>query len=186
MLKIAIGGKSRTGKDTVAKIIKRLISHTRIFAESDTHEYTRMLAFATPLYNCMYAVQDALERKHVKEPKLLQTLGEGLRQHYGDNVFMRIVEDEIYDEYDDSGLHRSVIVTDLRYKNEYDMLRYHGFVTIRVLRPDRPIDRDPNHKSEIDLDDELFDYEIVNDGDLDHLELATSIVYDKIKIIDFE
>jgi len=160
-MKIAFGGKSRSGKDTAANVIKRI------------NPNTQMIAFSDQLYKCMWAVQEALGFEKKKDPGLLQLLGEGARKHYGLNIWVDSVEQRI-----GSG---PIVVTDVRYKNEYAMLRKHEFITIRVKRSNHPIDRDPNHISEIDLDDVEFDYEISNDGTLEQFEDAITNLYEKLR-----
>jgi hypothetical protein len=75
----------------------------------------------------------------------------------------------------------SVIVTDLRFPEEWEMLKRNGFVTVRVDRPDRQITRDPNHISEIALDnseDFVWDFTLKNEGTLLDLERSVEeLVY---------
>ncbi len=160
-MKIAFAGKSRSGKDTAAGVIKRINPNTRVVAFSDR------------LYKCMWAIQDVLGFEKKKDPGLLQLLGEGARGHYNPNIWVDIVEKEIGPG--------PIVVTDVRYKNEYEMLRKRGFIFVRVKRSNRPIDRDPNHISEIDLDDVEPDYEILNDGTLEQFEAEITNLYERLR-----
>lgn len=168
MVRIAISGKSRAGKDTIAGGLFDIFSIIR--------ESVELVSFAKPLYDCMYGVQKGLGQELKKDPRLLQFLGEGLRQLYDRDIFVNSAVKTISQITPNT----HVVVTDLRYKNEYNMLKSMGFVTIRVNRKDRPIDRDPTHISETDLDDATFDYVIDNDGTIQYLcdkvvEIVSSI-----------
>lgn len=69
----------------------------------------------------------------------------------------------------------AVAITDLRYPNEAERVRNLGGVIWRVNRPGLTSD---GHASEIPLDDDLVDYEILNDGDLETLKqrVATAML----------
>lgn len=163
-MRIAISGKCRSGKDTVADII---ISKSK-------ETWTR-LSFASALYNCVSNLQSNIGVKVEKDGLLLQTIGEGMRNHYGEKVWVDIVE-----AYIDAHPLENIIVTDLRYRNELRMLSKRGFKIIRVNRKHRPVDRDPNHISEVDLDHITFEYDINNDNSLDLLEEKVMSVLSKL------
>ena len=60
------------------------------------------------------------------------------------------------------------VITDMRFKNEYDTIKDYGGYAIKVTRPGvNPVN---SHSSEDDLVDAKFNYEICNDGTLDDLE----------------
>ena len=63
---------------------------------------------------------------------------------------------------------QNIVVSDVRYRNEADMIRRLGGVLIRVDRPSLGENQD-THESEIDLVDYDFDYVILNDGDVGSL-----------------
>ena len=80
------------------------------------------------------------------------------------------------------------IITDTRFENELEAVKKRGGITIRVNR--KPIIiinnmeyiigiDEQEHSSETALDNEIFDYEIVNDGTISDL-------IDKIRIILIE
>lgn len=167
-MRVAISGKSRAGKDTTAEFICAYIS-----AQQEPY---KCVSFAKALYDCTRFVQGVLGKPVEKDPKLLQFMGEGLRQYYGKDVFVNVVKSII----ESTPSHESIIVTDLRYKNEYALLKDLGFTTIRVNRKDRHIDRDPIHISEIDLDDAEFDYVINNDGSLDDISNQAQAIVSKL------
>lgn len=149
-LRIALGHQARVGKDTFAE---HLIN-TR---------GGRAVSFAAPLYQITTGVQQFYQQEIKKDAALLQTMGELMRQHLGADVFVNAAVQTIQRIITESP-DENIIVTDMRYPNEFARLKQLGFVTIKIVRPDRPIDRDPNHPSEVSLADAEFDYVIVNDG----------------------
>ena len=155
-LRIAIGHKARSGKDTFADYMVAQYPNT-----------TRM-AFADKLYTVAARVQTELGYQPVKDPKLLQALGQSMKHVYGPNVWVDIIEKKILA----TDPMVNIIVTDLRFPQEWDMLQRHGFTRVKINRPNRPIDRDPNDISEIALDDYLFDHVIENIGSMDDYRSA--------------
>jgi len=58
------------------------------------------------------------------------------------------------------------IITDVRFPNEFNAIRDRKGIVVRVDRPDTEIS---THSSETSLDDAKFDYEILNNSDLEYL-----------------
>lgn len=144
-MRIALGHQARVGKDTFA-------------ARMAANMPTMSLAFADDLYTVAGGVQAAIGVPQVKNPRLLQLLGQGLREIYGTGLWVDRVVTKV------EGVNTNIVVTDMRYVEEMDALKAAGFTTVRILRPGRPIDRDPTHISEIALLEAEFDYTIINDG----------------------
>jgi hypothetical protein len=162
-LRIAVGNKSRVGKDTFADRVTCLAGGSRF-------------AFASRLYDVTRAIQAALGVPTEKDPALLQTVGTMLRTHYSPDIFVRATMDAI-DAVTTEAPWSNLIVTDLRQVNEFEALKKDGFVTVRVVRADRVIDRDPNHSTETELDNTPFDYVITNDGTMDeYIENIDAVV----------
>jgi deoxynucleotide monophosphate kinase-like protein len=65
----------------------------------------------------------------------------------------------------------SAIIDDMRYPNEYNMLKDMGATIIRIERPGVVLIDD---ESEWALDNHAFDHRILNDGTVDQLGLAVS------------
>lgn len=149
-MRIAFGNKSRVGKDTSA-----------LFAKDILGEDTQILSFARPLHNICENIQRELNKPIQKDRKLLQTIGMALRDCYGADVMCDFLISKV-----GTG---NVIVTDLRFNNEYAALRKNGFITIRILRDVSDIGGNREHVSETELDNAEFDYVINNNGTLDDL-----------------
>lgn len=166
---IALMGRMRSGKDTVAL---RLITE---------HAYTR-LAFADPLKRMALDLNpivgsDAIGRfrlKNVVESygwerakdefhevrHILQNMGQGIRATDPD-YWVRLLLEKV-DNADKWSL--PVVVTDVRYRNEAEALKARGFRMVRVIRPDAvtadtTADR---HESEVALDRWTPDAMILN------------------------
>ena len=153
-MRIAFGHKARTGKDAAAKYMQ---------SKYGGH----ILRFASPVYDIHNFILQRLDIPIIKNPKLLQFLGEGLKEVFEDNALWAKELDRELAQYCDT----NIFIPDLRFKCEFQMLKDRGFTTVKINRSNRPIDRDPNHKSEIDLDDITFDYVIDNDKTLDEFYL---------------
>lgn len=152
-LRIALAGKARAGKDTAAnRIIDAWTRHGAIRA-----------SFAAPLYLIMEQIQLILRRDFGKDGPLLQKLATLLRDHYGDSIFADHLVTEVIEANPDS----DIIISDLRHKVEIEKIAPYQFITIRAERVDRPIDRDPRHKSEVDLDDATMNFTIHNNGTIE-------------------
>ncbi len=113
-----------------------------------------------------------------KEGTLLQFWGTEFRrrQFYWDYWVDKVKEQILTDPGQD------YLVPDTRFKNEAAMLKDLGGLVWRIDRPGFVAkDRDPNHKSEIDLDDWKFDETIINDGTIPELHQKAEILYRKLK-----
>ena len=147
---IGIGHKARHGKDSSAELIIRA-----------TKGAARRYSFGTGLY----AVARALFNMTAKDAPLLQALGTEVGRRHDDDRWIRTTYWQISDERP-----RVAVLADVRFPNEADFVKQLGGTLIKVSRvntdgsPYVVTDRDPNHPSEIALDNYLgWDYTIVND-----------------------
>ena len=163
---IGIAGHARAGKDTVAQFIR------------EAH-HCMTYAFAEPLKNMLKAVgleehelngwrKDELNNDFQATPRhMMQTLGtEWGRDTVNSDIWVIAAAKRIQQ------MHRSqpdatILVTDVRFQNEADFVRKHGFL-IHVERPIQRIDGS-THRSENRLSMLDSDYYIINNGDLDDL-----------------
>lgn len=76
------------------------------------------------------------------------------------------------------------IITDTRFPNEADAVKFHGGINIRVRRPETdPKDVTLLHESETALDHYLFDEVIINSGSLEDLSKQVELIMRKHKIL---
>ncbi|GAB2572567.1 hypothetical protein GCM10027168_01720 [Streptomyces capparidis] len=174
---IALIGRARSGKDTIAA---RLVSH---------HAYTR-IAFADPLKEMALSIDPIVayepsgyeplpirltdvvrrvgwERAKDEFPEVRRTLqraGQAARDHDA-GFWLGIALDKV-DVADAWNL--PVVITDCRYPNEAAALKARGFKLARVTRQCAS-DRTAQHQSETALDGYPADVTIANTGTVDDL-----------------
>ena len=194
MYKIAICGKANTGKNTVSKLIRREISKNQkgVFCE--------YIAFADPIKAMIRIMFPDLPEKYLtgssnfrseaipgafKEGKLLTVrqllidLGTGVGRTYKETIWL-----ENFDHAFQRAVskHKNmVIVTDVRFRNEFDHLKKQGFYQIRLLRDSHT---QINHSSETNQDsirDDEFDYVLHNNGTLKDLKSEVLKIVSQIK-----
>lgn len=149
-LRLALGHQARVGKDTFADHVIERWGGCK-------------MQFAGPIYDIGRAVQERLGRPVEKDPALLQTIGTSLKAVYGGDVWLAPLLARLQTMPPTS----NVLITDMRFPNEMAALKAAGFTTVKITRPGRIIDRDPNHISEIALADAEFDYTINNCAGMD-------------------
>lgn len=89
--------------------------------------------------------------------------------HIGDNFWVKSLESKII-----ANKESNIVVADLRFQNEIDMIKSHNGIVIRVTRPNIDI---LEHESEINNHKlENIDYEVENNGSIEEL-------YNKLDII---
>ncbi|MDX2590979.1 hypothetical protein PV343_01395 [Streptomyces sp. WI03-4A] len=165
-------GKAGSGKDTVAA---HLVA---------AHGYTR-LAFADPLKDMALEVDpfvqlvggEAIRLSRVvalhgwdraKEwcpevRRLLQHMGQGVRQRDRSFWIRALLRAAVQ-------IRGPIVVTDVRYLNEYAAMQRAGFSTVRVTRPGAGlVGAAGSHHSETELDDARTTSAVLNDGSLDLL-----------------
>lgn len=171
MRKIAITGRMRSGKDTVAAYIGHHYSHTLMgFGEG----VADVIATYFP-----EAWADGKPRKH------FQVIGQGFRQLNPD-----IWVDDLVRRM--KGLDR-VVVTDLRQQNEYERLKQLGFTILkveageaerieRIKAAGESVDYDTlHHETEESVDSLPFDYLISNNATLDDLYRQVDWVMNELR-----
>lgn len=173
---IALSGKARSGKDTVAAYL------------ADTYGYTR-LALADPLKEMALSVDPLIPTGygvHVRLTKLIADAGwDYAKDHYPEvrrtlqqmGQTVRALDSDFWIRVllgkaaDVSG---PIVVTDVRYPNELASLQRAGFAPVRITRPGLEPVRD--HESETALDMTTFTDRIVNDCDIPCLHMCTDLL----------
>jgi len=155
MILIGISGKKRTGKNTVAGIIKSLTNLSVkefSFADELKKDVSRM---------CKTNIA-AIETNKELYREMLQAWGMYKRKSVGSDYWIAQTFQNILN--DESNI---AIITDVRFRNEYEYIRKIGGLLVRVSRDTGLIDQ---HPSETELDSvHDFDGIILNTGTLEHL-----------------
>lgn len=182
MIKIAFSGKANSGKDTAAKLFmkkfKKFSKDNRVKSAALADPIKEMIRIMFPrtkrsvLYgpskNRMEVVPGAFfEEQPLTYRKLLQNLGTEVGRGYKETIWLDVMDYKI-EMAEKSGIDL-FIVTDVRFRNEFDHLKNSGCLMIRVKRGEQ---LSMGHASEVEqesiLDDE-FNYIIYNNGTLDDL-----------------
>ena len=175
---IGLMGQKQSGKDTVADF---LVSN---------HGFMK-IAFADALKDSLIALDpylfepgerlsvivkqigwDSAKVKYQEVRRLLQRLGTDVgRDILGEDVWTRIMEQKL-DHARANGA--DVVVTDVRFINEAQVILDHAGYLARIDRPGLPDDDD--HRSEHEWRHIMPDFMIPNDGDLELLSQAVEIL----------
>lgn len=171
---IGIAGKAGSGKDTVGDIL----SNGEVYK------------FADPIKDIVCGLLDIhrnkLEDRDFKETihPLFNKSPRELMQVIGTDLLRDQLDKGIWVKNMDCKYENSkgslFVITDLRFKNEYDWIKEKGGIVIKVERPDNNL-KQTNHISENDLDRDLeWDYVIENTGSLKELYVKSKEIRDKI------
>lgn len=172
---VALTGPKGSGKDTVADIICRKLKHVKRVAfadpikavvqhiflldETDNYEYDRLKRSRLEVYGGdLETTWKSIEGRHV-----VREIGMLMRS-YDTSQFTKYVEREIVNAM---GYAEIFVVTDLRFDNEYEMLKFHGAEIVKIARPDYHYD---GHVTERGFGDDTVDRIIDNNGSLEALE----------------
>src|SRR5271165_4803636 len=195
-IRIALSGKARVGKDTVAKLI---IQHLKL----DRYEY-KIRAFADPMKEiikimfpnandeCLYGASELrgeiisdqflnrdFHRKSLTYRNALTDIGRYARE-YNENIWVSNLDYNLNNPFNKRKT--AYIVSDCRFVNEFNYLRDNGFYLIRVLRKD--IDRgfDVSEVEQEQISDESLDKVIYNDYSIEVLSEEVKQLVDKLRI----
>lgn len=177
--KIAISGKARAGKNTVAEMLvdhlKFKNSKEKIVALADPMKRIVQMMFPEASDECLYGpselrsqvISDKFKDKNGKaltHRQALIDLGAFGRQYNSDIWLNCLVEDCNQSKDIDS-----YIVSDVRFINEFKYLKAAGFEMVRVLRADSAIIDDVSEKEQDAILNSEFDHVIENNKTLDDL-----------------
>ncbi|MEE1835768.1 deoxynucleotide monophosphate kinase family protein [Streptomyces sp. SP17KL33] len=170
MRNIALMGRARSGKDTIAERLVKEHGYERVAFADPLKEMALQIDPLIPTMDGIHVRLRALVRDtgweyakdHYPEVRrLLQYVGQSVRAHsYEDfwrDLAMRKVSAAIAAD-------RPVVVTDCRYLNEAQTLSAARFLMVRVIRPGGVDPRTSSHESERALAGFLPDSVIRNDG----------------------
>ena len=163
---IGISGKKRSGKDTIYRLIKELKGIHPLRA-----------AFGDQIKEEVAGIT-GVDVEHIEENKehfrpMLQWWGSDFRRHYnGESYWL----DKMLAKMQTIAGKEVLVVTDVRYPNEAELVKKAGGIMIRV---DRRTGLEDAHSSENLLDDfDGFDYRLTNNGTLFDLKEKVSRIVD--------
>lgn len=194
---VGVGGLLTSGKDAFADYLVTSWGYTKSFMSNPLHQWMltqnpwikldkRILCMENwywepgEFYSYREIVHQvgytgAKEQTEIRQA--LQRIGtECGRKLISENVWVDAMKREIEAAQARGITH--VVVTGIRYENELKMIHSLGGETVWIERPlaraaheekIRSADSTARHSSEVTLDRDRFDSEIINDGDLEHL-----------------
>ena len=171
---IGITGRAGEGKTSIAKHINARYGY-------------EVVAFAAPLKKAVATLFDIpihylndpilkierISRWGKSSREIMQTFGEGMRTLYGQDFWVKLMEDNIRNMAD-------VVIEDVRYPEEASMIQRHGGFLIRVLRPNNPYRISQKHSSE-QVDRLVWTEIIANNGTLNQLDLKVDELMERLK-----
>jgi hypothetical protein len=164
---IGITGRSGAGKDVVGSFIT---SHgfSRLAFAGQVKHMCSVIFDLDMKYFCDPKLKDKMNMRYGKTPRqLMQTFAtDFIRDKIDSNFWIHRIE---------SFLDGDIVITDVRFDNELDMVKREGGIIIRV---ERNGGRDDDHISEIVP--KYADYVISNNSDLDSLKMQVDRLMKKI------
>ncbi len=166
---IGISGKMGVGKDYIVNNnLSKLYDKNIIISFADMIKINLMV-------NNNIKLNELYGNKTPEIRQLLQYEGtENGRDKYGEDIWIKYVK--CWGELYLSRGYKYIIITDVRFKNEYEFIKNNNGIIIRIEAPNRneqrlrnessneeEYNKIKNHKSEIDLDNMQFDIIINND-----------------------
>lgn len=179
MVLIGLMGKKYSGKDTASDIIVSNYNFKKI-------------SFAEPLKKiCMELFnfsQEQMETKKETIDERWNTTPRTVLQYIGTEVFRKDINKIIPHiennfwvkslEYNYIGKYDNLVISDVRFQNEVDMIHKYGGIVIKLTRDNNNID---NHESESNIDYIInYDYVVNNNSTLNDL---TNSIMDILKNI---
>lgn len=181
MHNIALIGKARSGKDTAALWLVRNRHYTRLAFADPLKEMAISIDPFVPTHYGVTVRLSALiadvgweyaKDQYPEVRRILQHTGQTVRE-YDDEFWITAMRRKLNGA---EAWNLPVVVTDVRYPNEAQMLRARGFKMVRINRPATLAGLAAVHSSETALDDYDADVTITNSGGL-------PLLYDQVSAL---
>ncbi len=170
---IGITGKKYNGKDTLGNILIEKYEYKRLAYADNLKEACRHIFGFTDeqLYGNLKEIPDKFWG--ISPRILLQYIGTNLMrdqlgkefQNIGEDIWIKSVEKQIKDNNNEK-----IVITDVRFLNEVESIKKLGGIIIKIERPSINNSINDTHTSESYIDEIPYDYKIINDKDINHLE----------------
>lgn len=171
-LLIGITGKPGAGKDTVYDLLCSLYTVARPVRLKFADE---LVAHVSRAFNVSSSLFTNRISKDLPSEELFGRAPRQVLQAYGTDFARKLIKESIWVDYVRQAVYESdginpVVITDVRFNNEAEMIRAEGGEIWRILRPDNPFSCG-DHEAELGIKDSLVDKEIMNDGSLSVLRV---------------
>lgn len=202
MYKIAITGKANSGKNTLGELVvdclqQRLLER----GKSGVTGKVKYIAFADPLKKMARLAFPHIPRKWLYGPskfraevipgafkegvpltvrQLLIDLGNDFGRKYQSDLWIRNLEHRV-NKLSKSNT-RVIVVTDCRFRNEFDYLKGAGFSQIRLLRDSHTKINDVSETNQDGIMDSEFDWVVNNNGTMNDLIKKATEIAEEMKL----
>lgn len=191
MLLIGLGHRARQGKDTVANYMKLQDNRVKIYSLAE--ELKKYCALNHDALIVQWRREHPNTQPAFKEDpiygwtSILQWYGTDVARRHDPGTWIKILDSRFRSEKP-----QFAVVTDIRYPNEAEYIKQNGGYMVNVIRQNNDgsqfisNDRDPNHPSEVSLNEyEGYDFIIeALDGDLKTLKRKSIGVLNAIDAIE--
>lgn len=170
---IGITGKKYSGKDTIADYLVENYNFTKKSMAQPLKEACKIIFNLTDdqIYTSEKEINDP-RWNNVKPREILQVVGTDL---FKNEIYKYLPKlDKISDtvwiqhfkQWYKNNKHLNIVLSDIRFKDEINMIKQLGGIVIKV---ERNLDNNDTHSSENDLNDVKFENVISNNDDLESL-----------------
>ena len=171
---IGLVGKLQSGKSTSANfILDYLKKDYNIICKYSFADLLKTMILNAGICNA----EELWGKKTEFSRLMLQKIGtEIIRKQVSENFWVQKMAEKIAETFMDSPNENILIVIDdVRFLNEAELISKFGGTLIRIIRPDLEQNKNENkHLSEVEQDEILTDYEIINNVSL--VELKDKII----------
>lgn len=81
---------------------------------------------------------------------------------------------------------QGVVISDMRFKNEIDIMKGHGAILLRITRPGAGLEgaagQHPSEKEQASIPDDVFDYVVHNDGTIADLHSKLNDIFNEVVV----
>ena len=178
---IAISGKARSGKNTVASILVNRLNYpqskVKVVALADQMKRIIQTMMPEASSECLFGASE-LRSEIIAGSKYRDKNGNpltyrqalidlgSLGRSFNPDLWLNALVEDANKSTDKW----AYIISDVRMKNEFDFLKNAGFIMIRVLRADETVINDVSETEQDEIPDSEFDYVLNNDKSIADLE----------------
>lgn len=175
---IGLSGKKQSGKDTFCKFLRDSVEHSHRPAFV---EHSHRLAFADFLKmevaDACGVTMEFIEMNKGRFRPMLQWWGTDFRRNtQGNDYWIQQLEHAFHYVRNET----LVIITDVRFPNEYDFVKSNGGIMVRINKD--VCNSYDSHPSETSLDNHKFDFVVDNNGTLQQLKQQADNLINKYGI----
>jgi len=170
---IGIHGKIGSGKDTVAKEIKKSFPQYNFKTVSFGYNVKKVISIITGI-DMRSLLSRKIKAQYLEQFKM--TVGE-LFQQVGTNALRDVLNKDVWiiSLFNSIKDNENIIITDVRFLNEAESIINRGGYLIKIIGDPKKVNkkdsRDVNHKSETDLDNyKKFDIIYENKAPIENIE----------------